>query len=112
MDAPGSAGRVARHVAAFNAAVQSGDWGDFAARFAQDATMHFTGVPAGPFTGRAQIARAYAEQPPTDTLAVTEFSSSGEVDTVRFAWAGGGTGTMELTWDDQLISRLAVSFDR
>ena len=73
--------------------------------------MHFTGVPAGPFTGRDQIARAYIEQPPTETLAVTDVSSSDGVDTVRFAWAGGGTGTMELIWDGQLISRLAVSFD-
>jgi steroid delta-isomerase len=109
---PPDSPRVTRHVAAFNAAVRSGDWTTFTARFTADATMGFTGVPAGPFTGRDQIARAYAEQPPTDTLTVTGISSSGGVDTVRFAWASGGTGTMELTWDGQLVSRLAVTFDR
>lgn len=68
-------------------------------------------MPAGPFSGRDQIARAYAQQPPTETLTVTDIRSSGGVDTVRFAWAGGGTGTMELTWHGQLISRLGVIFD-
>lgn len=57
--------RVQEHVAAFNAAVGSGDWETFADRFAPDATTEFMGVPAGPFLGRAEIARAYAEQPPT-----------------------------------------------
>jgi steroid delta-isomerase len=103
--------RVTRHVAAFNATVRTGDWSTFADRFAPDATMAFTGVPAGPFAGRAEIARAYARQPPADTMAVRSVSSSGPVDTVRFAWTAGGTGTMQLTWQSGLIARLEVSFD-
>jgi hypothetical protein len=40
-------GRVQEHVAAFNAAVRSGDWESFADRFAPDASMAFIGVPGG-----------------------------------------------------------------
>jgi hypothetical protein len=91
--------------------VTSGEWIAFADRFAPDATMAFTGVPAGPFSGRTEIARAYARQPPTDTMAVQLVSTAGPVDTVRFAWAAGGTGCMELTWQSGLVARLEVSFD-
>ena len=51
--------RVRRHVAAFNTAVESGDWSDFATRFTEGARMTFVGVPAGPFAGRDAIAEAY-----------------------------------------------------
>jgi steroid delta-isomerase len=111
MGIPGAPARVAQHVTAFNAAVRSGDWSTFADRFAPGATMAFTGVPAGPFAGRAEIARAYARQPPADTMAVRSVSSAGPVDEVRFAWAAGGTGTMRLTWAGQLVAGLEISFD-
>jgi len=48
----------------------------------------------------------------TAVRAVTEISSSSAVDTIRFAWPSGDTGTIELTWDGQPISRLAIIFDR
>jgi hypothetical protein len=102
--------RVVQHAAAFNAAVRSGDWSSFADRFTPDATMRFTGVPVPPVAGRAAIARAYAEQPPTGTLTVGEVDSAGPLDTVRFTWDGGGTGVMRLTWQDRLIAALDVSF--
>jgi steroid Delta-isomerase len=111
MGTPDTPARVTQHLAAFNAAVRSGDWSTFADRFTPDATMAFTGVPAGPFSGRPEIARAYARQPPADTLAVQSVSSAGPVDTVSFAWAAGGTGRMQLTWESGLIARLEVSFD-
>lgn len=85
--------RIARHVAAFNAAVQSGDWDSFAGRFTLDATMSFRGVPAGPYTGRAAIAEAYARQPPADTKSVRQSGSAGAVDTVRFDWAGAAVAS-------------------
>jgi steroid delta-isomerase len=103
--------RVAEHVAAFNDAVQSADWASFAGRFTPGATMDFRGLPVGPFNGRAQIARAYAEQPPTDTLMVCDVSSAGPVDTVRFRWSGGGTGVMSIAWQGGLVSGLEVAFD-
>lgn len=103
--------RAARHVAAFNDAVRSGEWAGFAGRFTSDATMRFVGVPAGPFTGREAIAAGYASQPPSDTLTVTRGVSSGDVDELWFAWDGSGTtGTMTLLWSGDLIAELTVTF--
>ena len=48
--------RAARHVAAFNDSVRSGEWAVFAGRFTPAATMRFVGIPVGPFTGREAIA--------------------------------------------------------
>jgi steroid Delta-isomerase len=102
--------RVTQHIAAFNAAVKSGDWQLFANRFAPEATMRFIGVPAGPFAGRVAIAGAYATQPPTDTLTPRRVDSTDTVDTVEFAWSAGGTGVMRLSWEGNLISELIVTF--
>ena len=103
--------RVARHVAAFNATVGSGDWSAFAGCFAIDAALTFEGVPVGPFRGRDAIAAAYAAQPPDDTLETVAVQSDGAHDVVRFAWSRGGHGTMRFTWRDDEVAALAVSFD-
>jgi steroid Delta-isomerase len=104
--------RAARHVAAFNDTVRSGAWADFAARFTQDATMRFVGIPVGPFTGREAIAAEYASQPPTDSLTVTRGVCSGDIDELWFAWdTSSGTGTMILRWNGDLIAELTVAFD-
>jgi steroid Delta-isomerase len=102
--------RAARHVAAFNDSVRSGDWAAFATRFTPDATMRFVGIPAGPFVGREAIAAGYAAQPPSDTLTVTRAASSGDIDKLGFAWDSGGTGAMTLRWSGSLISELTVTF--
>jgi len=103
--------RAARHIAAFNDTVRSGDWADFAGRFAPDATMRFVGVPVGPFAGREAIAAAYASQPPSDTLTVVRGVSSGDVDELWFAWDGSGAaGTMTVRWSGELIAELTVTF--
>jgi steroid Delta-isomerase len=108
-----SAEKVTQHVAAFNVAVESGEWGRFADRFAADAVMRFTNVPAGPFNGRDAIARGYAEQPPDETMRILDITSDAGAgaDTVRFAWASGATGTMLVTWQDQLVAGLVITFD-
>ncbi len=103
--------RVAAHVAAFNETVASGEWVRFSERFSDDATLAFEGVPVGPFTGRSAIAAAYAAQPPTDTMSVTDVETEGDHDVARFAWTEGGTGTMRLTWRDGGVAALTVSFD-
>jgi hypothetical protein len=74
--------RAARHVAAFNDSVRSGDW----------------------------AAAGYATQPPSDTLTVTRGVSSGDTDELWFAWDNGGTGTMILRWSYDLIAELTVTF--
>jgi steroid delta-isomerase len=76
-----------------------------------DATMRFFGVPAGPFAGRAAIALAYAEQPPTDTLTIRDVDSTGDVDTAFFAWSAGGGGVMRLTWEGRLVADLEITYD-
>jgi steroid Delta-isomerase len=106
-----SAEKVTQHVAAFNVAVESGEWGRFADRFAVDAVMRFTNVPAGPFNGRDAIARGYAEQPPDQTMRILDITSDAGTDTVRFAWASGPAGTMLLTWQDRLVAELVITFD-
>jgi steroid delta-isomerase len=103
--------RIKQHATAFNDAVQSGDWHSFADRFTPDATMRFVGVPVGPFLGRAAIAQAYAERPPTDTLTISRVDSIGAVDTVFFAWSAGGGGVMRLTWEGPLVASLEITFD-
>ena len=95
----------------FNAAVRAHDWTAFLATFAPDAVMRFEGVPVGPYTGRDQIARAYAEQPPSDTMTCRSAARAGEHDTIRFSWDAGGDGTMELSWREGLIAALVVTFD-
>ncbi|GAA1477962.1 hypothetical protein GCM10009623_24080 [Nocardioides aestuarii] len=102
------------HVAAFDAAVDSGDWEGFARRFSEDAVMVFHGVPAGPFEGRAAIAAAYAADPPDEPLEVVgPVVVDGDFLVLHFCWVdSGGTGTMRLRLDPAgLVARLEVSFD-
>jgi steroid Delta-isomerase len=103
--------RVDAHLAAFNTAVRSNDYQQFVTTFRPDARMAFVGVPVGPFHGREQIARAYAEQPPTDTMSVRDVQTDGDTDVIRFAWDAGGTGTMIVRWHDDLVADLTVAFD-
>jgi steroid Delta-isomerase len=103
--------RIAQYAAAFNAAVQSGNWLTFTDRFTPDATMRLIGAPAGPFVGRAAIAKAYVDEPPTDTLTIRRVDSTGAVDTAFFVWSAGGGGVMRLTWKGRLVASLDVTFD-
>jgi len=103
--------RVTEHFRLFNQAVRSHDWTAFLATFTPDAVMSFNGVPAGPYAGLEQIARAYAERPPSDTMTSVSVARDGEVDIVRFAWDAGGGGTLRLSWRDGAIAALTVTFD-
>ena len=69
-----------------------------------------SGVPAGSFVGREAIAAAYSADPPDDTLTIVTVESASQVDTARFVWSHGGTGTMRLTWDGDLVGELEVVF--
>ena len=100
------------HIERFNDAVRSGDYAPFLATFARDAVMRFTNVPVGPYHGLDAIRRAYAEQPPTDTMSVRSIE---DVDpataAVAFDWDSGGPGTMTLCWRDGELAELTISFD-
>jgi steroid delta-isomerase len=103
----------AEHVFRFNAAVQTGDWTQYIERFADDASLEFVGPPVGPFTGRAAIHEAYAQQPPDDKI---ELDGPVVVDSdqlvVPYRWARtGATGTMRVTERAGRIVRLVVTFN-
>ena len=103
--------RVEQHFGLFNQAVRSRDWTAFLATFTPDAVMSFEGIPVGPYVGLDQIARAYAERPPSDTMSCVSDTRDGDQDVVRFAWDDGGGGTLCVTWRDGAIADLTVTFD-
>jgi steroid Delta-isomerase len=76
--------RVEEHFRLFNEAVRTRDWTAFLATFTPDAVMSFEGIPAGPYEGLDQIARAYAEQPPSDTMTCVSDARDGDRDVIRF----------------------------
>jgi steroid delta-isomerase len=103
---------VERHCELFNDSVRTGEWAPFVATFAEDARLSFTNVPVGPFIGRQQIAVAYAERPPTDTMtleAVEELDP--QTARVQFSWDAGGYGSMLIRWRGDELTVLEVSFD-
>ena len=103
--------RVEDHFRLFNEAVRSRDWTAFLATFTPDAVMRFNGVPAGPYLGSEQIARAYAENPPSDTMTCLSVTQDGDDDLVRFAWDAGGGGTMRVSWRGDAVAGLIITFD-
>ena len=103
--------RAHAHVARFNDAVRGGGWETFVTTFADDATMVFTNVPAGPFTDRAAILAGYRAQPPDDTMTVTSVEAvDPDTDRVHFSWDAGGTGTMLLRWRGAELTGLEITF--
>jgi len=104
------ADRVEEHFRLFNEAVRSRDWTAFLATFTPDAVMRFSGAPVGPYAGLEQIARAYTERPPSDTMTCLSVARDGDDDVVRFAWTAGGGGTMHLTWRQGAVTGLLVRF--
>jgi steroid Delta-isomerase len=99
-----------RHVELFNEAVSTGDYNPFLATFADNAVMRFDDFPLGPFVGRPAIAEAYANQPPTDTMALIDMEEIG-TDAVKasFEWDAGGTGQMYLRWNKTQLVELSIA---
>ncbi len=103
---------VERHCELYNDCVRTGDWAPYTASLTDDARMAFTNLPVGPFLGREQIAVAYAEQPPTDTMTL-EAVETLDADTARahFMWDGSGDdGLMLLRWREGRVSAIEVTF--
>jgi predicted DNA-binding protein (MmcQ/YjbR family) len=88
--------RVEEHFRLFNEAVRNRDWAAFLASFTPDAVMRFEGVPASPYEGLEQIARAYAEQPPSDTMSCVSDTPDGD------------HGEFAMTWEELLTYCLAM----
>ncbi len=103
---------VREHERLFNDSVRSGDFDDFVATFAEDAVMRFDDVPVGPFKGRAAIAKAYASQPPSDTMSIWSIEEvAPETAVAKFDWDAGGSGTMQVTWNDGQVADLTIAFN-
>ena len=101
-----------RHVRAFNAAVGDRNWEPMLSRFTEGSELHFENVPAGPFVGLDAIRRAYAMEPPTDTIQLLGIQENDEHHVAAaFAWSQGGTGRMLLEHDRGAVTRLKVVFD-
>ena len=107
---------IAEYVAAFNAAVVSGDFAPLLGRFTDDAVMRFENVPPGgsalEFAGRPCYTAAYADRPPDDQIDLLgEPSARGGHLVTRFAWRRDlSAGQLDLTVTDGLISRMTVIF--
>jgi steroid Delta-isomerase len=103
--------RVGQHFRLFNQAVRSRDWTAFLATFTSDAVTSFEGIPVGPYVRLDQIARAYAERPPSDTMSCVSDARDGDRDVVRFSWDADGGGTLRVSWRDGAVADLTVTFD-
>jgi steroid Delta-isomerase len=103
------------HVAAFNAAVRSGDFAGFLTGFEADAVIRFENVPGAgvlEFAGRSAYTAAYTAQPPDDQIDIA--GPPGEQDgllVIPFRWRrDGATGTMRLTRNGDRIAGMTVTF--
>ncbi|HSK06098.1 MAG TPA: hypothetical protein VK990_01175 [Acidimicrobiia bacterium] len=90
---------MARHVAAINEAVDDGDNERHAARRRIQSVV----PPSAPSTRMC---------PPDDSMEITSVASWEEIDSARSRWSSGGTGTMTIRWDGDLLAGLAVVFDQ
>jgi len=101
-----------RYISTHNAAVRSGDWNEFSRWFADDAEVHFEGVPVGPFRGREAIREAYESRPPDDEVEIRNVRSEGNRNVADYGWAAEGVraGELRITWDGDLIRELVITF--
>lgn len=102
-----------RQVAAYNAAVRSGDFSHFVALFTDDAVVDFEGVPErGPLVGREAIAENYRENPPDDEIRVKRWKLKDGKIAAEFYWrdipeAIGGCIIIEPR--DDKVARLTIA---
>jgi steroid Delta-isomerase len=109
----GRMGLLEEHVRRFNEGVRTSDFAPMAAAFAEDAEMHFEGVPVGPFVGRDAIAAAYRDQPPDDEVEIFDTEERDGMIVARYAWLrdeGKQSGEMRLTPRNGRIQKLVVTF--
>lgn len=101
---------VARH----NQGVRTGDWEPLGECLAEDASLEFDGVPAGPFAGREAILAAYRERPPDDEVRVLSAEETADGVDADYSWAVAPerlAGRMLFTLRDSAIERLVVTFE-
>lgn len=102
------------YIEAHNAAVRSGEWEAFSRWFTDDAEVRFEGVPVGPFRGRDEIRAAYESRPPDDEVEVRNVRSEGDRTVADYGWLadeGVRAGELRVTWEDELIRELVITFE-
>jgi steroid delta-isomerase len=102
------------YIAAHNAAVRSGDWGEFAEWFTEDAEVRFEGVSVGPFRGREEIRSAYEGRPPDDEVEIRNVREEGDSTVADYGWAresGVRAGELRLHWEGERIRELVITFE-
>jgi ketosteroid isomerase-like protein len=102
------------YIEAHNAAVRSGEWEAFSRWFTDDAEVCFEGVPVGPFRGRDEIRAAYESRPPDDEVEVRNVRSEGDRTVADYGWLaddGVRAGELRVTWEDELIRELVITFE-
>jgi steroid Delta-isomerase len=102
------------YIEAHNAAVRSGEWEAFSRWFTDDAEVRFEGVPVGPFRGRDEIRAAYESRPPDDEVEVRNVRSEGDRTVADYGWLaddGVRAGELRVTWKDELIRELVITFE-
>jgi steroid delta-isomerase len=103
-----------QYIEAHNAAVRSGEWEAFSRWFTDDAEVRFEGVPVGPFRGRDEIRAAYESRPPDDEVEVRNVRSEGVRTAADYGWLaddGVRAGELRVTWEDELIRELVITFE-
>ena len=102
------------YIEAHNAAVRSGEWEAFSRWFTDGAEVRFEGVPVGPFRGRDEIRAAYESRPPDDEVEVRNVRSEGDRTVADYGWMadeGVRAGELRVTWGDELIRELVITFE-
>jgi hypothetical protein len=102
------------HIRRFNEGVRTGDFTRMAAAFADNAEMHFEGVPAGPFVGREAISAAYRDRPPDDEVEIFDPEERDGLIVARYGWRrdeGRQAGEMRISQRNGQIQKLVVTFD-
>ena len=102
------------YIEAHNAAVRSGEWEAFSRWFTDGAEVRFEGVPVGPFRGRDEIRAAYESRPPDDEVEVRNLRSEGDRTVADYGWLadeGVRAGELRVTWEDELIRELVITFE-
>lgn len=101
---------VTDHCRLFNDCVGTGDWAPFIASFAEDARMTLVGQTTAEVAGRAAIAAAYGQRPPSQTMTIENVERvSDDTVNVSFTWQSGDPGNMVVTWRDGAVAAVRLS---
>ena len=105
-------GTLENYLAVHNAAVVSGDYSGVVELFTVDGELRFVGVELGPYKGHSEIAQAFKDYPPSDTLILSSVAADGNKATAVYARSSEPdkrVGTLVLTGENEKIQRLTIS---